>query len=146
MKNQELESTMRYSATCLCKSVMLDLSLPRGIDSYTPRKCDCDFCVERDLAYISGPEGRLKVSSIVPLNVLKQGSKQASFLQCSQCNQVVAVVYDFGQCLQGAVSASLFKEGFPLSEDQTVSPKLLSAEEKRARWERLWFSVEIESP
>lgn len=135
---------MDYYATCLCQSVQLELSLPNAIEQYKPRACDCDFCQQHHLAYISDSDGTLRIEAKVELGFLKQGSGQASFVQCSQCEQVVAVTYKTEKELKGAVSAALFAGQYRLGQYQSASPKLLSAQEKRERWATLWMSVVIE--
>ncbi|CAN0454303.1 unnamed protein product, partial [Ectocarpus fasciculatus] len=45
--------------------------------------------------------------------------------------------------LKGAVVANLFEEKFKIGKPISVSPKLLTPEEKRIRWTSLWLTVEI---
>jgi len=134
---------MTYSATCLCGSIELTLTLPKDISSYTPRACDCDFCIDRDLNYLSDPEGHLLIQSKTPMNKLKQGTEQATFLECLKCEKVVAVICYENSLVKGAVSAELFREKYTLAKAQSASPKLLSATEKRERWRKLWLTVEL---
>ena len=135
---------MDYSSVCSCQSVKIELSLPNSIEHYSPRECDCDFCQQHKLAYISDKDGKLSISSKVVLNCLKQGSEQASFIQCSECGEVVAVTYKTATALKGAVSATLFARQYTLGQYQSASPKLLDAQEKRERWATLWMSAVIE--
>lgn len=135
---------MDYFSSYSCGSVRVELSLPESIGNYQPRKCDCDFCLPHKLAYISDPLGKLSVKSSVSIKYLKQGSEQASFMQCSHCNQVVAVIYNTNQVQKGAVSSVLFANYYSLGEYQPISPKLLSSLEKRVRWETLWMPLLLE--
>ena len=135
---------MDYFSSCSCEAVRVKLSLPRSIESYQPRECDCDFCKHHSLAYISDPLGKLSVNSSASVNFLKQGSEQASFIQCSRCNQVVAVFYDAEKVKKGAVSATLFANRHSFNEYQTTSPKLLSSANRRERWGNLWLTVVLE--
>jgi hypothetical protein len=135
---------MNYFSSCLCESVQVTLSLPNPIESYHPRVCDCDFCKYHRLAYISDPLGKLSIKLNVSVNFLKQGSEQASFVQCSKCHQIITVIYNGEKAQRGAVSAALFANKYALGEYQSISPRLLSSSDKRERWSRLWLTVVFE--
>ncbi|XOV77571.1 MAG: aldehyde-activating protein [Aestuariibacter sp.] len=134
---------MHYSACCSCGEVTVQISLPNPIEAYEPRQCDCDFCMARGLAYLSDPNGLLTITSEKPLKALKQGSNQASFLQCLGCDQVVAVTCQYETELRGAASSRLFAKHYQLATSSPVSPKLLSAVDKRERWLTLWAKVKL---
>ena len=129
---------------CSCGSVKLLLSLPDEIHNYIPRACDCDFCMERQITYLSDPEGKLTIHSKNKLVSVRQGSEQAIFLTCNQCNDVVSVVCKFGTVYKGAINATLLKDFEQMKESQVVSPKYLSAKEKLKRWSSLWLSVDLD--
>jgi hypothetical protein len=135
---------MDYLSSCSCASIQVELSLPNPIESYQPRECDCEFCEAHGLAYISDKLGTLTIKSSASINILKQGSKQASFVQCSHCEQVVAVTYRAKQVIKGAVSVALFAKDYALGQYQSVSPKVLSANDKRERWSTLWLTVVLD--
>lgn len=137
---------MEYSSNCSCGNVSLALSLPEPIQSYTPRECDCDFCQARQLAYLSDKNGSLILHINGTLNAYRQGSEQAEFLACPQCDDVVAVTNNSDNGLKGAVSAGLYRDNYALGEFVPASPKQLSADEKRGRWSELWLSVSIDNP
>ncbi len=122
----------------------MTLSLPSELSNYSPRACDCDFCMERNISYISHPEGSLTIQSKDKLLPLQQGQKQASFLSCIHCNDVVAVVRKFSNLNKGAINATLLKDFHQMKEPQIISPKLLPAKEKVERWNSLWLTVKIE--
>ncbi len=130
---------------CSCGKVHLSLYLPDKLNSFAPRVCDCDFCMERSLAYLSHPDGKLIIQSNKKLQPLKQGSEQATFLACYNCHDIVVAVYKFGNLTKGAINATLLKNFQQMKEPRVVSPKLLSAKEKIARWNSLWLTVEINS-
>jgi len=129
---------------CRCAAVQLNLSLPEDINQYSARVCDCDFCTSRNIAYISHPDGLLQVQTQEPLNVDTHGSNQASFLSCKHCNDVVAVVYKNDKESIGAINANLLDDAESMKPVEVVSPKLLSSDDKVARWKTLWMRVNIE--
>jgi hypothetical protein len=144
---------MEYESTCSCGGVAIQLSLPEAIERYTPRQCDCDFCLSHNLSYLSDPHGSFTITTCGVLNRLRQGSGQAAFLQCPDCLQVVAVTcqyetrtQDTGSTeteIKGAVSSALFAASFHMAPSETVSPKYLDASEKRGRWLAHWAVVTL---
>ncbi len=135
--------TYHCKGSCQCGNVSLALNLPNEISRYTPRTCDCDYCTKRQAFYLSTPKGTLVIQSKKPLKKEKQGSQQATFLLCDNCNTLVAVTYDFGSAIKGAVNAAQLTEKHQLLKAVPASPKHLSPEEKLARWHALWLEVSI---
>ncbi len=134
---------MKYSSTCNCGKIQVKLSLPKALEEYTPRACDCDFCTTRSASYLSDRGGVLEITKTERLEQLMQGSEQAIFWQCKSCHNLIAVTHEFENGLQGAVNASLLAEKYDLQNPVTVSPKTLSPEEKRARWKEVWMQVKF---
>ena len=130
-----------HSGQCQCGIIKFKLSLPLELHAYHPRACDCDFCTQRQVQYLSDPDGTL----IIPLSSLKsmqqQGDRQAEFITCNNCDDIIAASYKTADGIIGAVNAQLLIEKSQLGEPQTASPKLLSAKEKVARWHELWLTV-----
>ncbi len=135
---------INYQGKCSCKKAVFSLKLPEKLESYSPRACDCNFCVQHQLAYLSDPKGQLNVSYQGDFTIIKQGSEQAQFLCCDVCGNIIAVVYQFeNNILKGAVNANLLIEAEKMLPSTTVSPKLLAPDEKLERWEQLWLKVKI---
>ena len=134
----------QYKGLCKCGSVTFTLILPNDIGSYTPRACDCDYCTNRNASYLSDPQAELYIQSNKPLKKEAQGSEQANFLSCSNCNTLVGVVCSFDTGLKGAVNATLLTKEYQLQSPVTVSPKLLSPDEKLERWEGIWLKVSVD--
>ena len=132
---------MKYSSTCSCGNIKISVNLSSPIEEYRPRKCDCDFCMEHDLSYLSDVNGTLEFYPKAKMNVLRQGSQQASFWQCQSCKQVVAVTNTNNGVTRGAVSTTVFDKLHSLQPPITVSPKLLSTTQKYERWPKIWFKV-----
>ena len=132
------------TGTCRCGAVSCNIQLPQAPSSYAPRRCDCDFCTARDLLYLSDPNGQLHISANSALTRLKQGSEQAEFLACSQCQTVVAVCYREAEISVGAINASLLQPQPPFAAAVTVQPRLLAADSKTERWKQLWTPLVVE--
>jgi hypothetical protein len=133
----------KYKGTCQCGNVTLALDLPNEITSYVPRACDCAYCIKRNVSYLSDPNGVLAIKSDKPLNKEMQGSEQAEFLVCNNCNLMIAVIYDFGLYVKGAVNASLLTDSDQLLTSVSVSPRLLSSAEKIERWNAVWLTISL---
>jgi len=119
------------------------ISLPENLDQYSPRACDCDFCISRNISYLSHPEGSLEIESIEPLDIQRQGSNQASFITCSCCKSVIAASLQLENKLVGALNCTLLSNFSLLQESTTVSPKELGAEEKVDRWHTVWLNIKV---
>lgn len=132
-----------YDGNCGCGKVTFSLSLPKLLDQYSPRKCDCDFCVARDIAYLSDPEGLLDIECSEPLDVQRQGSDQAEFVSCPHCKSVIAATFQAREKRVGAVNAALLQARSALGESMVVSPKVLTPAQKVARWQTLWLTVKM---
>lgn len=132
---------MNYSTSCSCGKIKVVANFPSPIEEYQARECDCDFCILRGLAYLSDVNGTISFSPKEAMNQLKQGSGQATFWECDNCHDVVAVTNEKNGVIRGAVSERLFAQNFQLKPSVTVSPKKLSASEKSDRWPTVWSKV-----
>ncbi len=132
---------MDYSGTCRCEKISVELFLPKPIDTYVSRACDCDFCTERSARYLSDPEGVLEISPKQALLQRRQGSNQAIFWLCDTCQDLIAVSCDFNNETKGALNAKLLESEYQLATPTIVSPKQLSAKEKASRWDTIWMKV-----
>jgi hypothetical protein len=130
--------------SCLCGAVTVEIQLPQPASAYAPRRCDCDFCTSRNLQYLSDAKGQLQIYSPKLLQRLRQGSEQAEFLACSQCQTIVAVCYREAEICVGAVNASLLQPRSEFAEAVTVQPRLLAADTKTERWKQLWTPLVVE--
>ena len=128
---------------CNCGQTKVKLSLPETLDHYSPRACDCDFCISRNITYLSHPDGELEIESIEPLDIQRQGSNQASFITCNCCKSVIAVSLQLENNLIGALNSILLTNDSSLQEPTRVSPKVLSAKEKLERWQTVWLNIKV---
>ncbi len=133
----------KNTGKCTCGKTEFILELPVKLEQYSPRQCDCDFCVQHQLLYLSHPEGRLSVVHSGKFVVLKQGSEQASFLSCTDCGDIIGAFFQFEETLKGAVNSNLLDDSANLQKPTPISPKVLKPDEKVERWNNLWLQVSI---
>lgn len=135
---------------CHCGNLRITLRTRRPPGELQPRACDCTFCRKHRAAWVSDPAGKLhvRVGDAARLSRYSQGSGSAQLLICSACGVLVAAVYQGEERLYGTVNAWALEASEELGEPVPVSPQRLSAPEKRARWQTLWFadvSVQVEA-
>ena len=132
----------RLLGGCRCGAVSLQVELSREPGSCHPRACDCDFCREREAAYVSDPAGRLRmrVRSPADVRIERQGSLQAEFLSCQACGTLLVVRWQDGDRAYGAVNARALADRAAFGAEQPASPKQLGAGQKTERWKALWFA------
>jgi hypothetical protein len=137
------------TASCHCGNLSAEFELTQATSEYRPRLCDCDFCRKHGAGYLADPNGALdiRVKDENLLHRYRQGADIADFLVCGHCGVLVVVTYQDGDQLYGVVNARALDGEVALGEGQPVSPKKLSAEEKKSRWKQLWFQrVTFNSP
>jgi len=130
---------------CHCGALRWEFVSRKAVSSLSPRACDCDFCTRHRAAWVSDPEGNLGIrGDRATLQCFRQGSEQAEFLLCRNCGVLVAVI---DRCNQGRMIGAVNRNAFDARDefvDETiVSPRLLAADAKRARWSQLWTPTEL---
>jgi hypothetical protein len=56
----------QYFGKCSCGEVAIQFSSPQEISSYKSRSCDCDYCLQREIEYLSGSQGQITFISKRP--------------------------------------------------------------------------------
>jgi hypothetical protein len=74
------------------------------------------------------------------VNRFRQGSNTAEMLLCRTCGVLVGALYRESSRLFGTLNAKALGSGVSFGPEKSVSPKLLSADQKVQRWRDLWFS------
>lgn len=136
------QGSSEHHGECRCGgiSVRIHLSAPPG--DLIPRRCDCAFCGQHDVAYVSDPAGRveygLRAEEILRKERQDEGGV-ADFLFCRECGVLAGVLYtDADGARFSAVNSRIFaKAGFAAAVD--ASPRLLTRRERIDRWKNLWF-------
>jgi hypothetical protein len=139
------------SGGCHCGNIRIELDLTRAAGTYNPRACDCDFCRKHQAAYVSDPQGslRLIIRDEREATRYAQGSGQAELLLCKNCGVLVSPLFSDGGRLYGAVNANAVDGAAAFGARQPVSPQTLSAGDRTKRWKDLWFAdvtVQVERP
>ncbi|GAB3388829.1 GFA family protein [Lysobacter fragariae] len=140
-----MTTVLEHAGGCHCGRLRWTFATRHSLEVFAPRACDCDFCTRHRAAWVSDPEGKLKISaSIDALGRYRQGSGQAEFLLCRQCGVLVAVTLTTGADeMRGAVNRNAFDARDQLGLATPASPQLLGPTEKRERWSRLWMPTEL---
>jgi hypothetical protein len=143
----DLAMTTTLSGSCHCGRVRVSLETTRAASDYSPRACDCSFCRKHGAAWLSDPQGALRVHAhdSGDLRIYRQGSDTADMLLCAHCGVLVAVVFVHSDGLFGAVNAGCLDD-VALGASVVVSPQRLSAAEKIERWRMLWARAEVSQP
>ena len=133
--------TSDLAGGCHCGNVRIEVQLTRAPESYSPRVCDCDFCRKHAAAWVSDPEGslRIRVQDPAQLGKYRQGSDTAECLLCSRCGVLVGVVYSSGEGTFGAINERAIDGEVRFSAETPVSPRKLAVGDKVERWKKVWF-------
>ena len=134
-----------HAGGCHCGAVRWNFETAQTLAAFTPRACDCDYCMRHGAAWVSDPAGRLRIRAADgKLQRYRQGSGQAEFLSCRDCGVLVAVVaHSSDGRLLGAANRNAFDDRASFSEQALVSPQQLAPDAKLARWTQLWTPVEL---
>ena len=134
-------STVALRGGCRCAALAIEATLERPASAYSPRACDCSFCRERGAAWLSDPNGVLRLVQRNDADALhcRQGSGQADFIACAHCGTLMIAACEIDGHLYAAVNAHVF-QGTQFAPEQPASPQHLSREAKRERWRQLWFA------
>ena len=134
---------MKYLGQCSCGKNKIVVDAAIDFEKLVPRSCDCDSCRSLSLpaAMVSDPKMNISiVKEGAGLEIRKNGSEQASFLHCKNCDQLLAVGANIEGRSRGAVNAFLFKS-IKFSETIQIRPRLLSQVEKIQRWKEIWGNL-----
>lgn len=138
--------TIPYRGDCSCGAVSLEITLPKPIDTYSPRACDCSYCTPRGAAYLSDPSGTVRVSvhSERGLRKERQGSETAIMLLCATCDSLLGAVCEIEGRLLGAINVRVLEPHTAVPKAQPVHLTDLDANTKVQRWSDLWTPFQIE--
>jgi hypothetical protein len=127
---------------CYCGNLVVELELTHEPGHYHPRACDCGFCRKHGAAYLSDPQGSLRIQIRDPghSTSYRQGNELAEMLLCTRCGVLVGALYREDERVYGTVNAKAIEGAEDFGAEQPVSPKALAGNDKIARWKALWFS------
>lgn len=132
---------LQHSGGCHCGALRFGFATRHAPQDFTPRACDCDFCTRHAAAWLSDPNGQLRIRGAGAAQRYRQGSEQADFLLCPRCGVLVAVVIATEGGVLGAANRHAFDSRAEVPPGITASPQRLSPSEKLARWMQVWTPV-----
>ena len=126
---------------CHCGNITVRVELERPPAAYAPRACDCEFCRKHGAAWVSDPQGSLliQIRDEADAGRYAQGDRLAEMLLCRNCGVLVSALWR-EQRLYGVVNANALAQRGAFADTKPVSPRTLSADEKRSRWQSIWFA------
>jgi hypothetical protein len=131
--------TYHHVGRCSCGNVSFEFHSSKDLPDQSPRQCDCDYCASHgEPILLSDPGGQLVVTSSQAVTKETQGSGQAQMLFCPGCGNMLGASLENDSKIIGVVNGALLDETDRLPVSQIISPKKLSAEEKRTRWRSIW--------
>jgi hypothetical protein len=131
-----------YSGSCECKKWSIRVTTA-ALGDLNPRVCDCDYCSAHPSAVISAADMLIELfgnsdNLIADLN----GDRLANFYRCKTCGALLAVGCAIGGQMRGAVNGLLLDQSGSLGATVKIQPRLLAANEKLVRWNKLWGKLE----
>ena len=135
-------SARRYTGGCDCGNISVVMQLTIDPASYQPRACDCSFCRKHGAAYVTDANGKvaISVSDQTELRKHRIGSGLADFLICKRCGVLVGGLYQDGPRRYATININSIDGSKDFAQPAVISPKTLSADQKKSRWRELWFS------
>ena len=126
---------------CHCGNITVRVELERPPAAYAPRACDCEFCRKHGAAWVSDPQGSLlfQIRDEADAGRYAQGDRLAEMLLCRNCGVLVSALWR-EQRLYGVVNANALAQRGAFADTKPVSPRTLSADAKRSRWQSVWFA------
>jgi len=124
--------------SCKCKNIEVHW---HTVDySLVPRKCQCQYCKEKNAAYVSKPGSRIDVHihSEHLHKTVTQGTNSALFHECGNCGELVFVTADISGESFGALNANCMENKFGFSAATEVDFSNQTVEDKIERWSRNW--------
>ena len=139
------DNSVQLLGGCSCGNIRLHVKLSKPANGFGPRDCDCSFCRKHGAMYLSDPNGSLQiqVNDTALVGEHRQGPEgQANFMFCKCCGVLTNVLHkcaEDGRLIGAVNSRAMNKFDKLFAEPVTVSPKLLTIEEKLQRWKMNWF-------
>jgi hypothetical protein len=124
--------------SCKCKNIKIHW---QTVDySLVPRKCQCQYCKEKDAAYVSKSGSRIDVyiHNERMHNTLRHGTNCAIFHECGNCGELVFVTANIDGEIFGALNANCMKNGLGFAAAIETNFSEQTAEEKKERWRKNW--------
>ena len=126
---------------CPCRNIELHWQL---VDmSLVPRRCDCDYCSDLGVSWVSKSGTRLRATVHNPAyyKVTHHGTGMASFHECTHCQLPVFASASVDGEDYAVVNAACLANPRGFADPVPASFGHESLEERCKRWQRNWSSL-----
>ena len=129
---------MSMRGSCKCNNI--DVSWHTVDYSVVPRKCQCQYCMEKDASYVSKSRSRvvIHIHNAKLHKSVQHGTNSAIFHECGHCGELVFVTADIGGDIFAALNANCLENRRGFSDPVVTNFSNQSAEERIERWRRNW--------
>lgn len=127
---------------CHCGNITYVAEFTNGLSKYTPRACDCRFCMSHGASYASDSRGTLTISIKNESDVSKyrQGSRVADFIICRKCGIMTGVCYEENGRIYGTINVKSTDACDAFNRSHVAYLEQLNEEERIMRWKNYWFA------
>ena len=129
---------MSIRGGCKCNNIEI---IWHTIDrSLVPRECQCDYCVDKGMSYVSKSGTRVEVQireqNLHHIN--QQGTMSAKFHECMNCGELVFVTAEIEEELYCSLNAGCIDNLFEFGAAIKMQLCNQTAAEKRKIWLENW--------
>lgn len=129
---------MSLRGYCPCRNFELNW---QTVDySLIPRACQCDYCRNRSVSYVSKSGSGFSVHVHKPESyiVVRHGSGTAAFHECSFCDTVVFVSAEIDGQTYGAINSACIRNPHGFGTAVATDSNNQGLSEKTRRWRQNW--------
>ena len=132
-----------FEGRCHCGAIGFELRTSRPPAQWTVRACQCSFCRSHGARTTSDPQGtvRFVIADYSKLNRYRFGLRSADFFVCRDCGVYVATVVTSARGQFATLNVNVLQPPVDVPVAAAMSYESESADQKRARRERLWTPV-----
>ncbi|CAA0125022.1 Uncharacterised protein [Halioglobus japonicus] len=108
--------------------------------SLVPRECQCDYCISKNVSYVSKAGTRVEVTiRKESLHYVHQhGTMSAKFHECGNCGELVFVTAEIDEEIYCSLNASCLNNPSGFSSPVKMELYDQTETEKRNRWRQNW--------
>lgn len=129
---------MSIRGGCKCNNIEI---IWHTVDrSLVPRECQCDYCVDKGVSYVSksGTQVEVQIRDEDLHHVHQQGTLSAKFHECINCGELVFVTVEIEEELYCSLNANCIQNPFEFGASVKMQLYNQTAAEKRNRWRENW--------
>lgn len=104
--------TKLLNGSCHCGDLRFVFHTNQSESEFTPRLCQCLFCIRHDAKWITDPEGTVEITYREPTTVsfYSFGTRTADFIICRNCGVLVAAVSEIDGTRYAALNSKSMVE------------------------------------